>query len=248
MVTSTQQNTSDEKSEQPIISRINHLVIPPLLLVTLLVLSYGLFQALFDIDLGQDVPKTQRILFLHIPAMWIAISAYGVMTIASLAYLVFGNHFADLLARNTAPIGSAFSLIALVSGSLWGRPEWGVWWIWDARLTALLALLFLYVGYMSVSQVKIISDANRKISAILLLFGALNLPIIKFSVDWWSSNHVEVNVHRLDTVVLDSSYMLPFLCIFLGFLGISIICVLLRVEGGFYQQKWVQMQLQYASY
>lgn len=247
MSTSTEQSDKSEGRQEPLLARINHLVIPPLLLVSLIIITYGLYEVLYQVRLPQDGSPTLRILYLHIASSWLAVGIYMMMTVASVLYLVTSNDYADLVARSAAPVGSIFTIIALMTGALWGKPQWGMWWIWDPRLTALLLLFFIYVGYMSVSQARLISTANRRISALVAAFGAINLPVIKFSVDWWSQNRLDPKVMYLDGAVADPGFLLPSLILALGLLGLAVIAIMLRVEGGFYYQVWMEKQLQSAS-
>jgi len=247
MSTSTEQSDKAEFRQEPLLARINHLAIPPLLLLSLAVLGYGLFDVFYQIRLPQDGSPTLRILFLHSAACWLGVGIYVAMTVASVLYLVTSNDYADLVARSAAPVGSIFTIIALLTGAIWGRSQWGLWWIWDPRLTALLLLFFIYVGYMSVSQARLISRANRRISALVAAFGAINVPIIKFSLDWWSGNRLDAKVVYLHEAVSDPAFLMPSLVLALGLLGLALIAILLRVEGGFYHQIWMEKQLQSAS-
>ena len=132
---------------------------------------------------------TVTIMFVHVPAAIVAESAYGLIAVASLFSLVWRHPLADTAARAAAPLGAVFTALGLITGSLWGRPMWGAYWVWDARLTSFLLLLFLYLGYMALWNA--IEDETRaaRAAAILALIGAVNLPIIKFSVDWWNTLH-----------------------------------------------------------
>src|SRR6202000_924233 len=156
--------------------------------VTLLTLGAGLVLGLRappDYQQGDSV----KIMFLHVPAAWTAMMAYGLLAVASLFSLVWRHPLADVAAKAAAPLGAVFTLLGLVTGSLWGRPMWGAWWVWDARLTSFLLLLFLYLGYISLWNA--IEDEVRaaRAAAILALVGVVNLPIIEFSVDWWTTLH-----------------------------------------------------------
>ena len=163
-------------------------VLPWLGAATLLAFAIGINQAILAPDDYQQ-GATVKIMFIHVPAAWLGMFGWGLMTIAALGTLVWRHPLADVAAKAAAPIGAAFTLMCLVTGSLWGRPMWGTYWVWDARLTSFLLLLFLYVGYMALWNA--IEDETRaaRAAAILALVGVVNIPIIKFSVEWWSTLH-----------------------------------------------------------
>jgi heme exporter protein C len=156
--------------------------------VTVIVFAFGLNQAMIAPDDYQQ-GATVKIMFVHVPSAWLGMMCWGVMTIAALGTLVWRHPLADVAAKAAAPIGAAFTLLCLVTGSLWGRPEWGTYWVWDARLTSELVLLLLYLGVIAIWRT--VEDPSRaaRAAAILTLVGAVDLPIIKFSVDWWNTLH-----------------------------------------------------------
>ncbi|HZZ35836.1 MAG TPA: heme ABC transporter permease CcmC, partial [Caulobacteraceae bacterium] len=155
-----------------------------------------------------------RIMFVHVPAAWLSMASYGALGGASFFSLVFRHALADAAARAAAPLGAAFTLLALVTGSLWGRPMWGAWWVWDARLTSVLVLFLLFVGYIALRAS--IDDEARgaRAGAILALVGLINLPIVKFSVDWWNTLHQGESIFRAGGPTLAAVYLLP-----LGLMG-----------------------------
>src|SRR3984885_5224894 len=164
-------------------------LLPWLATATALLLAIGLYLSLFVAPPDYQQGETVRVMFLHVPAAWTAMMAYGLMAVASLVGLVWRHPLADSAAKAIAPLGALFTALGLVTGSLWGRPMWGAYWVWDARLTSFLLLLFLYLGYIALWNA--IEDETRaaRAAAILALVGAVNLPIIKFSVDWWNTLH-----------------------------------------------------------
>jgi len=163
-------------------------VIPWLGGLTVIALAFGLNQAISapnDYQQGDTV----KIMYLHVPSAWLSMLAWAVMSVAALGTLVWRHPLADVAAKAAAPIGAAFALLCLVTGSLWGRPEWGTYWVWDARLTSELVLFLLYLGVIALWRT--VEDPARaaRAAAILTLVGAIDLPIIKFSVDWWNTLH-----------------------------------------------------------
>src|SRR5690349_23692570 len=160
---------------------------------------------------------TVKIMFLHVPAAWLGMMGWGVMSIAALGTLVWRHPLADVAAKCAAPIGAAFTLLCLITGSLWGRPEWGTYWVWDARLTSELVLFLLYLGVIALWRT--VEDPSRaaRAAAILTLVGAVDLPIIKFSVDWWNTLHQGSSVFRLGGSTIDRSILVPLLIMALAF-------------------------------
>jgi heme exporter protein C len=175
---------------------------------TVIVFAFGLNQAMVSPDDYQQ-GVTVKIMFLHVPAAWLGMLAWGLMTIAALGTLVWRHPLADVTAKAAAPIGAAFTLLCLITGSLWGRPEWGTYWVWDARLTSELVLFLLYLGVIALWRT--VEDPTRaaRAVAILTLVGAIDLPIIKFSVDWWNTLHQGSSIFRLDGPTIDPSILIP---------------------------------------
>ena len=161
--------------------------------------------------------ETVKIMYLHVPAAWMATFVYAVMTFAALGTLVWRHPVADAAQKAAAPLGAGFTFICLVTGSLWGKPMWGTYWVWDARLTSVLVLFILYLGLIALWRA--IDDPGRaaKAAAILTLVGAVDLPIIKFSVDWWNTLHQPASVFRLDGPTIAPELLVPLLVMSLAF-------------------------------
>jgi heme exporter protein C len=191
--------------------RLTDRVLPWLAGATAILLAIGLYLSLFVAPPDYQQGETVRIMFIHVPAAWLAMFCYMVIAVASIGSLVWRHPLADVAAKTAAPIGAAFTLLALVTGSLWGKPMWGTYWVWDARLTSVLVLFFLYLGLMAVWQsVEEPSRAGRA-AAILAIVGVVNIPIIKFSVDWWNTLHQPASVMRADGPTIDKSMLYPLL-------------------------------------
>jgi heme exporter protein C len=198
--------------------------------VTAVLLAAGLLLALVVAPPDYQQGESVRIMFVHVPAAWMALFVYGVMAVTSAVALIWRHPLADLAAREAAPIGAAFTLICLASGSLWGKPMWGTWWVWDARLTSVLVLFFLYLGYLAL--VGAFDDETRgaRAGAILALVGAVNLPIIKFSVDWWNTLHQPASVFRLGGPTIVVSMLLPLLVMAVAFTTLFFALWLVRIR------------------
>jgi heme exporter protein C len=154
---------------------------------------------------------TVKIMFIHVPAAWLGLFAWVLMSIAALGTLVWRHPLADVAAKAAAPIGAAFTLMCLVTGSLWGRPMWGTYWVWDARLTSVLVLFLMYLAVIALWRT--IDDQGRaaRAAAVLTLVGLINVPIIKFSVDWWNTLHQPASVIRLDGPAIHASILVPLI-------------------------------------
>ncbi|HEV8678728.1 MAG TPA: heme ABC transporter permease [Stellaceae bacterium] len=196
-------------------------------------LVWSLLVAPPDYQQGESV----RIMFIHVPAAWMALSVYLFIAIASAAALVWRHPLAEIAAQAAAPIGAAFTLICLATGSLWGRPMWGAWWVWDARLTSVLVLFFLYLGFIAL--VNAFDDRSRgaRAGSLLALVGIVNLPIIKFSVDWWNTLHQPASVLRLGRPAIDLSMLLPLLVMALGFSLLFAWLLVLRMRTALNETK-----------
>ena len=192
-------------------------LLPWLTGLTLVLLAAGLYLAFFVAPEDYQQGQTVKIMFIHVPFAWIAMMGYMVIVIASIGSLVWRHPMADVAARTAAPIGACFTLLALVTGSLWGKPMWGTYWVWDARLTSVLLLLFLYLGLMALWQA--IDEPSRagRAAAILALVGSVNIPVIKFSVDWWNTLHQPASVMRVEGPAIHPSILLPLLVMAVAF-------------------------------
>jgi heme exporter protein C len=191
-------------------------VLPWLVAATVVLFAVGLAQSAAAPDDYQQ-GATVKIMFIHVPAAWLSMFGWGLMSIAALGTLVWRHPLADVAAKTAAPIGAAFTLLCLVTGSLWGRPMWGTYWVWDARLTSVLVLFLMYLGVMALWHA--VDDPSRagRAAAILTLVGAINLPIIKFSVDWWNTLHQPASIFRLGGPTVDPSLLKPLAWMALAF-------------------------------
>ena len=211
--------------------RFSGALLPWLSGLTVLVLAVGVYWSLVIAPPDYQQGETVRIMFIHVPAAWMAMFAYSVIAVASLVSLIWRHALADVAAKSAAPIGAAFTLLALVTGSLWGKPMWGTWWVWDARLTSVLILFLLYLGYMALWQA--IEDPQKasRAAAILALVGFVNVPIIKFSVDWWYTLHQPASVIRLDGPAIHPTILWPLLVMALAFKAYFVAVLLLRIRS-----------------
>ncbi len=185
--------------------------------VTAALFAIGLYGALVTAPADYQQGETVRIMYVHVPAAWMALFVYTMMAVASAVAIVFRHPLADAAATVAAPLGAVFCFLALVTGSLWGRPIWNTWWVWDARLTSMFVLFLLYIGYMAVWQS--IDEPRRAamVARVVALVGFVNVPIVKFSVDWWNSLHQPASVFRLDGPSITPSMLWPLLVMGLAY-------------------------------
>lgn len=195
-------------------------------------ISLGLYFALFNSPPDYQQGDSVRIMYVHVPAAWLSLLIYTVMAGASALGFIFRHPLADVAAKSSAPIGAAFTFLALATGALWGKPMWGAWWAWDARLTSVLILLFLYLGYIALWNA--IDDRARaaRIAAITCIIGFINVPIIKFSVDWWASLHQPASVLRAGGPAIHESMLAPLFLMGLGYglIFAALLLVSMRAE------------------
>src|SRR5258708_5159628 len=210
--------------------RFSRRVMPSLAFATALALPGGLSFALVPSPPDYQQGETVRIMFVHVPSAWLSMMGYALLAALGASLLVWRHPLAALMARAAAPVGASFALVCLVTGSLWGRPMWGTYWVWDARLTSMLLLFFLYLGHMALSRAYDDPERGDRAAAILALIGVINLPIIKFSVDWWNTLHQPASIARLDAPAIPPPLLLPLLSIAAPFLLLFILLVLLPTE------------------
>ena len=208
----------------------------PLWALALIVLAYGLWRSLNVPDDYQQ-GATVKIMFVHVPAAWMALFGYSFIFFASVTALVFRHPLGHVAARAAAPVGATFTAIALVTGSLWGQPMWGTWWVWDARLTSVLVLFFVYLGYMALWQA--IEEPTRaaRAAALLAIVGFVNVPIVKFSVDWWNTLHQPASVSRLARPALHADFLYPLLIMGVAFLLLFLAVTVTRIQMEVLRQK-----------
>jgi heme exporter protein C len=220
--------------------------IPWLAGATALAFAIGLNQVMgapADYQQGETV----KIMYIHVPSAWLGMMGWMIMTVAALGTLVWRHPLADVAGKAAAPIGAAFTLMCLVTGSLWGRPMWGTYWVWDARLTSVLVLFLLYLGVIALWRT--VDDPSRaaRAAAILTLVGAINIPIIKFSVDWWNTLHQPASVFRLGGPTIDRSLLTPLLTMAVAFTLLFITLHLAAMRNEILRRRVRTLRLMQAS-
>jgi heme exporter protein C len=207
------------------------------------VIAVGLYLALCVAPPDYQQGDSVRIMFVHVPAAWMALFVYVFVAAASAIALVWRHPLAEIAAQAAAPIGAAFTFVCLVTGSLWGRPMWGAWWVWDARLTSVLVLFFLYLGYIALANAFDDPARGGRAGSVLALVGVVNVPIIKFSVDWWNTLHQGESVFRLGGPTIYVSMLIPLFVMALGFMLLFPALLLLRMRTLLIERKLRAMRL-----
>ena len=207
------------------------LIIKPLMFICVISLLLGLVFALYVSPNDYQQGSTVRIMYIHVPSAWLAMLTFLIMTIYSIIALAFKIPFGFIVNSAVAPIGATFTFICLFTGSLWGKPMWGTWWVWDARLTSVLILFFLYLGFIVLHDAFDDTSRGARAASILAVVGAINVPIIKFSVDWWNTLHQPASVVKLDGPAIHSSMLIPLLLMACGYTGFYLWMLIVRVRA-----------------
>ncbi|KAA0698760.1 heme ABC transporter permease [Neorhizobium sp. P12A] len=191
-------------------------LIPWLAGITAILFAVGLYLS-FSTEGDYQQGETVRIMYIHVPAAWLSMMCYTIMSISAIGTLVWRHPLADVAAKSAAPLGAAFTLLALVTGSLWGKPMWGTYWVWDARLTSVFILFLMYLGLIALGRAMDDPSKAARVTAVLILVGFVNIPIIKFSVDWWNTLHQQESILRLDGPTIDPEFLWPLFTMALAF-------------------------------
>ena len=215
--------------------------------ISVLCLATGLYFALIVSPADYQQSETVRIMYVHVPASWMAMFCYSALAGASAAGLIWRHLTAFVVARATAPIGAAFTFLALATGSLWGKPMWGTWWVWDARLTSVLILLFLYLGFIALEGAFDDRSRGMRAAAILAIVGAVKVPLIKYSVDWWNTLHQPASVVKLDGPAIHSSMLTPLLLMAVGYTAFYFWVMFVRVRAEFNDARIQALRLRHSQ-
>ena len=199
-----------------------------ILFLFIVVLSIGLIEALILSPEDYKQSHSVRIMYVHVPAAWISIGIFSLIAFLSISIFVFKNKKLSLIAKSLAPSGFVFNIIALVTGSIWGKPTWGTWWAWDARITSMLILALFYFMYLLSWRIFENKEKAIRITSIIAILGAINVPIIKFSVDWWSTLHQSSSVNILSKTTIDTSMLIPLIIMTAAFALFSLLIFLMK--------------------
>ena len=207
-------------------NRIFSILVALLVSIIVIGLIYALFLSPPDYVQGDSV----RIMYVHVPSSLLALSCFGFIGVASLISLIFKIKILPIMAKSFAPVGFIFTLISIVTGSLWGKPTWGIWWVWDARLTSMLVLLFFYILYISIWKLVDTFESANKISSFVAIIGSLNLPIIKYSVDWWNTLHQTSSISLTSLPTIHYKMLIPLIIMFIGMIIYTLVIFLMKYK------------------
>lgn len=219
--------------------------IPVLAVIALSLLAVGLWLS-FNAPPDYQQGYTVQIMFIHVPAAWLAMMTYSVMSMSAIGTLVWRHPLADVSLRAAAPIGAMFTFLSLVTGSLWGKPMWGTWWEWDARMTSVLILLIIYLGLIALSKAFDEPSEAAQPLAVMTLTGFTIIPIIKFSVEWWNTLHQPASVSHFDKPAMPAEFLIPLLTMALAYMAIFFTLHLMAMRNEVYARRIRSMKMQAA--
>ena len=201
-----------------------------LVILLVSVIFVGLIYALFISPPDYVQGDSVRIMYVHVPTSFLALACFGFIGIASICTLIFKIKILPLMAKSLAPVGFLFGIVSIVTGSLWGKPTWGIWWVWDARLTSVVILLLFYLAYMAIWKFVDNFEKANKISSVIAIIGTLNLPIIKYSVDWWSTLHQTSSITLTSAPTIHYTMLIPLIIMFFGMVIYSFVIFLMKYK------------------
>ena len=218
-------------------------LLPGLSALALLLLTGGLIWGFFYSPDDYRMGSTVKIIYLHVPSALMAINGWIMMLAASLVWLIRRHHVSALAAKAAAPVGAVMTVIALITGAIWGQPMWGTWWVWDARLTSMLILFFFYLGFIAVANGFDRAERGSRPAALLALVGMINVPIVKFSVDWWNTLHQPASLLRSGGPAIDSSMLTPLVLTLIAAHAYFAILVILRIRALLTERRLAALML-----
>lgn len=221
-------------------------ILPWLTAITVLCLGVGLYMSFFTAPADYQQGQTVRIMFIHVPCAWLAMFCYMLMAGSALGTLVWKHPLADVSAKAAAPLGAVFTFLSLVTGSLWGKPMWGTWWVWDARLTSVLVLFIIYLGLMALWRAIENPTQAARTCAILILVGVINIPIIRYSVEWWNTLHQPASVFRAEGSSIHPSMLIPLLVMALGMSFLFMVLHLYAMKNEIRERRILRLETQLA--
>lgn len=223
--------------------KTSRILMPIAATIFLCLLIVGLYFSLYGSPSDYQQKNMVRIMYIHVPSAWMSLGIYSFIALCSLSCLVWKTRMTYIFAIAAAPIGAGFSLITLVTGSIWGKPIWGTWWVWDARLTSMLVLFFIYLSYIAVVNSGSSIFRAEKPASVMAIIGFINIPIVKFSVDIWYSLHQPASILKLSSPSIHSSMLLPLFIMFSSFIMYFIFVLLIRVRNILHKIKSNNLQI-----
>jgi heme exporter protein C len=218
-------------------NQLSNIILKPLIYLSIITLITGLIFTFYLSPNDYQQGSTVRIMYIHVPSAWLALLTFFIMTIYSIIGLAFKIPFSFIITSAVTPIGATFTLICLITGSLWGKPMWGTWWVWDARLTSVALLFFLYLIIIFLKNSISNINVSEKITAIFIIVGSINLPIIKFSVDWWNTLHQPASISKFSSPSIDPSMLRPLIIMTFAFTLIGLVIAIIRIKAEILERK-----------
>jgi len=218
-------------------NQISGFMMTPLIILSVISLTIGLIFAFYLSPNDYQQGSTVRIMYVHVPSAWLALLIFFIMTVYSIIGLAFKTPFSFIVNSAVAPIGATFTLICLITGSLWGKPMWGTWWVWDARLTSVAILFMLYLIIIFLKNSFTNENLGEKITAIFTIVGSINLPIIKFSVDWWNTLHQPASISKFSSPSIDISMLQPLIIMTFAFIFMGLSIAIIRIKAEILERK-----------
>ncbi len=223
--------------------KVEKILLPILSIALPIVFATGVYHALFSSPEDYQQGQMVRVMYVHVPAAWMSLGVYSFIALCSFSALVWKTRLSYYLAIAAAPIGAGFALITLITGSLWGKPIWGTWWVWDARLTSMLVLFFIYISYMLIVYTPDNLARAEKPASVMAIIGFINVPIVKFSVDIWYSLHQPASILRVGGPAIDQAMLKPLFIMFLGYILYFLLVLLLGTRVIIEKQKWQNIEV-----
>ena len=218
-------------------NQFSDVILRPLIYLSIIILIIGLIFTFYLSPNDYQQGSTVRIMYIHVPSAWLALLTFFIMTIYSIIGLAFKIPFSFIIISAVAPIGATFTLICLVTGSLWGKPMWGTWWVWDARLTSVAILFSIYLIIIFLKNSFTNISIAERITAVFVIVGSINLPIIKFSVDWWNTLHQPASISKFSSPTIDFSMLIPLIIMTVAFTLIGLVISIIRIKAEILDRK-----------
>ena len=217
--------------------KLTEFIYPIINIFAFILFTIGMYFSFFASPPDYLQGQTVRIMYIHVPSAWLSLGIYSLMAVCSFISIIWKHTLADIIARSAAPIGATFTLLTLITGSIWGKPTWGTWWVWDARLTSELILFFIYCGHILISNSFDDTRKGDRAASILTLIGIINLPVIKWSVDWWNTLHQPASISKLSSPNIDIQMLTPLSFMTFAFIFFFLSILITRIRGEIYLRK-----------
>lgn len=242
----TNKNEYVQLTKPGYLMKISSFLIPILFFTGSLLFIYGLYLGILTTETDTQQGENYRIVYIHVPAAWVCMLLYLMLTASSTLYLIYKHPLTIIVSESISKTGALFTFITLVTGSLWGFPTWGTFWVWDARLTSVFILFLLYIGHIAIIMSNNTNEKTHKIAAIVAIIGFINIPIIKYSVDWWTTLHQGASVTQFKTSI-DATILYPMLIVFISFIIYSLYIAACNIKRDILNKKATLLKIKYKN-